>query len=97
MRSMKRQFGKAGTISAFALGPRKTKKYLCRDGRSQDLPDTDSKWSLIDLQVKVSLQFLLISFYKQPNKKRGISGETLTNFVEMCAGETHNLVKIFRS
>jgi hypothetical protein len=26
-----------GTISAFALGPRETKKNLCRDGRSQDL------------------------------------------------------------
>jgi hypothetical protein len=24
-----------GTIPAFALGPRKTKKNLCRDGRSQ--------------------------------------------------------------
>jgi hypothetical protein len=41
MRSMYRQLGKAGTISAFALGPRETKKTLCRDGRSQDLPDTD--------------------------------------------------------
>jgi hypothetical protein len=25
--------GKTGTITAFALGPRKTKKNLCRDGR----------------------------------------------------------------
>jgi hypothetical protein len=33
--------GKTGTIPAFALGPRKTKKTLCRDGRSQDLPVTD--------------------------------------------------------
>jgi cadmium resistance protein CadD (predicted permease) len=33
--------GKRGTIPAFALGPRKTKKNLCRDGRSQDLPVTD--------------------------------------------------------
>jgi hypothetical protein len=33
--------GKTGTIPAFALGPRKTKKNLCRDGRSQDLPATD--------------------------------------------------------
>ena len=41
MRSMQRQLGKAGTISAFALGPRETKKNLCLDGRSQDLPDTD--------------------------------------------------------
>ena len=41
MRSMQRQLGKAGTISAFALGPRETKKNLCRGGRSQDLPDTD--------------------------------------------------------
>jgi len=41
MRSMQRQLGKAGTISAFALGPRETKKNLFRDGRSQDLPDND--------------------------------------------------------
>jgi hypothetical protein len=33
--------GKTGTIPAFALGPRKTKKNLCRDGRSQDIPVTD--------------------------------------------------------
>jgi hypothetical protein len=33
--------GRTGTIPAFALGPRKTKKNLCRDGRSQDLPATD--------------------------------------------------------
>jgi hypothetical protein len=30
--------GKTGTIPAFAIGPSKTKKILCRDGRSQDLP-----------------------------------------------------------
>jgi hypothetical protein len=30
-----------GTIPAFALGPRKTKKNLCRHGRSQDLPVTN--------------------------------------------------------
>jgi hypothetical protein len=28
--------GKTGTIPAFALGPKKTKQNLCRDGRSQD-------------------------------------------------------------
>jgi hypothetical protein len=33
--------GKTGTNPTFALGPRKTKKNLCRDGRSQDLPVTD--------------------------------------------------------
>jgi hypothetical protein len=32
---------KTGTIPAFAPGPRETKKTLCRDGRSQDLPVTD--------------------------------------------------------
>ena len=30
-----------GTISAFAYRQRETKKNLCRDGRSQDLPSTD--------------------------------------------------------
>jgi hypothetical protein len=33
--------GKTGTIPAFALEPRKTKKNLCRDGRSQDILGTD--------------------------------------------------------
>ena len=30
-----------GTISAFAFRHRKTKKNVCRGGRSQDLPSTD--------------------------------------------------------
>jgi hypothetical protein len=33
--------GKTGTILAFALGSRRTKKNLCRDDRSQDLPVND--------------------------------------------------------
>jgi hypothetical protein len=32
--------GKTGTIPAFALGSSKTKKNLCRVGRSQDIPAT---------------------------------------------------------
>ena len=31
----------SGTIPAFALVHRGTKKKLCRDGRSQDLPNVD--------------------------------------------------------
>ena len=31
----------SGTVPAFGLVLRETKKNLCRDGRSQDLPDTD--------------------------------------------------------
>ena len=31
----------SGTIPVFALVHRETKKNLCRDGRSQELPDTD--------------------------------------------------------
>ena len=31
----------SGTIPAFALVYKETKKNLCRDGQSQDLPDTD--------------------------------------------------------
>ena len=41
MRSMQWQLGMLGTISAFAFRHRETKKNLCRDGRSQDLPNTD--------------------------------------------------------
>ena len=33
--------GILGTISAFAFRHRETKKILCRDDRSQDLPNTD--------------------------------------------------------
>ena len=31
----------SGTIPAFAVVHRETEKNVCRDGRSQDLPDTD--------------------------------------------------------
>ena len=31
----------SGTITAFAVVHRETKKNLCRNGRSQDLPGTD--------------------------------------------------------
>ena len=41
MRSMQWQLGILGTISVFAYRQRVTKKNLCRDGRSQDLPNTD--------------------------------------------------------
>ena len=36
-----KQLGILGNISAFAFRHRETKKSLCRDGRSQDLPNTD--------------------------------------------------------
>ena len=48
MRSMYWQLGILGTISAFASGHRETKKNLCRDGRSQDLPSTDLQPTLIN-------------------------------------------------
>jgi len=41
MRSMQKQLGVLGTISAFAFRHRETKKNLCRCGRSHDLPNTD--------------------------------------------------------
>jgi len=41
MRSMWWQLGILGTISAFAYRHRETKKNLCRNGRWQDLPNTD--------------------------------------------------------
>jgi len=41
MRSMWWQLGILGTISAFAFRHRETTRNLCRDGRSQGLPDTD--------------------------------------------------------
>jgi len=41
MRSMWWQLGILGTISPIAYRHRKSKKNLCRGGRSQDLPNTD--------------------------------------------------------
>ena len=38
---MQQQLGVLGTISAFPYRHRETKKNMCRDGRSQDLLDTD--------------------------------------------------------
>ena len=47
MRSMWWQLGVLGTISAFAFRHRKTKKNLCRGGRSQDLPNYKAYQNLI--------------------------------------------------
>jgi len=41
-----------GTISAFAHGHRKTKKNLCRGGRSQDLPDPALPCSMLSSALK---------------------------------------------
>ena len=52
MRSMQWQFGIWETISAFAYRHRETKKNLCRDGRSQDLPNTDFQPAVRHLKQK---------------------------------------------
>ena len=41
MRSMQWQLGILGAILAFVYRHRETKNYLCRGGRSQDLPNAD--------------------------------------------------------
>jgi len=41
MRNMYWQLGILGTISEFAFRHRETKKDLCREGWSQDLPNND--------------------------------------------------------
>ena len=56
MRSVQWQLGILGTISAFAYGHRETKKNLCRDGRSQDLPNTDFQPAVRHLQYKKKQQ-----------------------------------------
>jgi hypothetical protein len=56
---------KTGTIPAFALGPRKTKKNLCRDGRSQDLPATDLQPAVRHLSECLSLVRMSSAFYMQ--------------------------------
>ena len=47
----------SGTVPAFAVVRRETKRNLCRDGRSQDLPDTDFPASkqtrTVRLQVRI--------------------------------------------
>ena len=52
MRSMQWQLGILGTISEFAFRHRETKKNLCRDGRSQDLPNTDFQPAVRHLKYK---------------------------------------------
>ena len=52
MRSMQWQLGILGTITAFAYRHRKTKKNLCRGGRSQDLPNTDFQPAVRHLKRK---------------------------------------------
>ena len=41
MRNIYWQLGILGTTSAFVYRQREKKKNLCRDGRSQGLPNTD--------------------------------------------------------
>ena len=52
MRSMQWQLGMLGTISAFAYRHRETKRNLCRDGRSQDLPSTDFQPAVRHIKYK---------------------------------------------
>jgi hypothetical protein len=47
-----------GTIPAFVLGPRKTKKNLCRNGRLQDLPVT-----INEIKLSVNHSYLSLDFY----------------------------------
>ena len=56
MTSMQWQLGMLGTISAFAYRHRETKKNLCRGGRSQDLPSTDSQPDVRHLKYKKNQQ-----------------------------------------
>ena len=56
MRSMQWQLGILGTISAFAYRERETKKNLCRDGRSQDLPNIDFQPAVRHLKYKKKQQ-----------------------------------------
>ena len=52
MRSMQWQLGMLRTISAFVYRHRETKKNLCRDGRSQDLPNTEFQPAVQHLKLK---------------------------------------------
>jgi hypothetical protein len=55
MRSMWWQLEILGTISAFAYRHKKTKKNLCRGGRSQDLPSTHLTASSLASKVKTAV------------------------------------------
>ena len=62
MRSIQWQLGMLGTVSAFAFRHRETKKNLCRDGRSQDLPKTDFQPAVRHLKL-IILIFNEIALY----------------------------------
>jgi hypothetical protein len=59
-----------GTIPVFAVGPRKTKKNLCRDGRSQDLPATDFWEGETVIEGRLCIRF-------------GVNGESATETLTM--------------
>ena len=61
MRGMQQQLGNLGPISAFACRHRKTKKPLCRDGRSQDLPDTDFQPAVCNTMVRIIILYYNIT------------------------------------
>jgi len=60
MRSVYWQLGILGTISAFAFRHRETKKNLCQDGRSQDLPNTGT----FRILSHVPVMFVVFQKYK---------------------------------
>ena len=58
MRSMQWQLGMLGTILAFAFRHKETEKNLCRDGRLQDLPNTDFQPAVWHLNKKKAMPTL---------------------------------------
>ena len=50
----------SGTIPTFALVPRETKKNLCRDGRSLDLPDSDLLLCFTSCLITKMTQFKIL-------------------------------------
>ena len=61
MRSMQWQLGILGTISPFAYRHSETKKNLRRDGRSQDLPNTDFQPAIL-LHIFLHIVYILYTY-----------------------------------
>ena len=67
MSSMQWQLGMLGNISVFGFRHTETKKNLCRDGRQQDLPNTDFQPAVRHLKYKKTIPTQCNKYTKDNN------------------------------
>ena len=86
MRSMQWQLGMLGTLSRLANRNSETKKYLCRDGRSQDLPNTDFQPAVRHLKYKKKTTH---TQYNNTHKMTTIHTRQLQQYTQDNYNNTH--------